>query len=229
MSRLPEECLWLLAPEFEVGFWSTCTDVPSFMAWRAATDPTPGYEFHRTMLQVLQHGTEPRPWALKSPVHLTRLAGLLAVYPDARIILTHRDPVRTVPSTVSTVALGRWLRSDDVDPKAIAASVGFGLGFILNGLAGQRDSLPEGQVAHLHYLDLLRDPVAAITATYDTLGLTVDPGLPDRIRDYLAARPQDKHGVHRYDATALGLDADVIRRDFAPYTEAFGVEAEPAR
>jgi hypothetical protein len=225
-SRLPEECLWLLAPEFESGFWATCTDVPSFLGWRAFTDPLPGYRFHRTMLQVLQRDREPKPWALKSPVHVTRLAAIFAVYPDARVIHTHRDPIKTVPSAVSTIVAGRWLRSDAVDPKAIAGSIALGFSMMLNGAADPRIGLPEDQIADLHYLDLLRDPVGAITGAYESLGMPVAPELPDRIRAYLAARPQDKHGVHRYSAADFGLDVEEIRRTFLPYTEAFGVEHE---
>lgn len=225
-ATLPEECLWLLAPEFELGFWSTCAEVPSFLAYRSMTDPVPGYRFHRLMLQVLQHEVPARPWALKSPVHLSRLPALFAVYPDARVIHTHRDPVKTVPSSVSAVATGRWLRSDHIDPVAVGASVGMGLRFILNGSVEQRPSLPAGQVADLHYLDLLRDPVAAVAGAYEQLGLPFAADFPDRIRAYLAARPQDKHGVHRYAPADFGFDADELRRDFLPYTEGFGVEAE---
>lgn len=225
-SRLPEECLWLLAPEFDMGFWSTCTEVPSFLAWRAGTDPAPAYRMHRTMLQVLQAGTEPKPWALKSPVHLGRLPALLAEYPDARIILTHRDPVRTIPSAVSTLTAGRWLRSDAVDRRAIAAGVGFGFPLLLNGLAAGRDALPAAQVAHVHYLDLLRDPVGTIRSAYEHLGLEFGPDLPARIEGYLAGRKQDKYGVHRYPVADTGLDLDQVREQCRPYTEAFGVEAE---
>jgi hypothetical protein len=225
-ARLPEECIWLLAPEFDSGFWATCTSVPSFLAWRAGTDPLPAYATHRSFLQVLQRGREPRPWVLKSPVHLSRLPALFAVYPDARVIRTHRDPVRTVTSAVSTVATGRWLRSDAVNPLDVAASVGFGFQMILNGAADQRGSLPDGQVAELHYLDFLRDPVAAIAQAYSDLGMAVAPELPDRITRYLAARPQSKFGTHRYSLADYGLDAATIRREFAPYIEAFGVVAE---
>ena len=87
----------------------------------------------------------------------------------------------------------------------------------------QRPSLPAAQIADLQYLDLLANPVEAIESTYDQLGLPFDTRMPDRIRSYLAARPQDKHGQHRYSAADFGLDTDQIRKDFAPYTEAFNV------
>jgi hypothetical protein len=225
-ARLPEECLWLMAPEFDLGFWSTCVDIPSFSGWRAFTDPVPSYRYHRSFLQVLQHDQPGRTWVLKSPLHLSRLAALLAVYPDARVIRTHRDPVRTVPSTVSTVALGRWLRSDAVDPLAVSASVTVGLQMILNNAAQEQSSLPAGHVADLQYMDFLRDPVDAIARVCEDLGLPLAPDLGSRIARYLEARPQTKHGVHRYRAEDYGLDAERIRRDFAPYIDEFGVETE---
>ena len=91
-ARLPEECLWLMAPQFDLGFWATNVDVPSWMAYRAFTDPAPTYAMHRAFVQVLQGGA-PTSWLFKSPVHLGRLPALLAEYPDARIIRTHRDPL----------------------------------------------------------------------------------------------------------------------------------------
>ena len=180
------------------------------------------------MLQVLQsQAPKPaRPWVLKSPMHLMRLPAVFAIYPDARVILTHRDPVKTVASSVSTLAAGRWVRSDDVDTDKIAATSGFALSYTLNALGEQRSQLPAGQVADLHYLDLVRDPVGSIEAAYGKLGLPFDARMPDKIRDYLAARPQNKHGTHRYSAADFGLDPAEIRETFKPYTEAFGVQSE---
>lgn len=226
-AELPEECLWLFAPEFDTGFWATCTNIPSFLAWRSGTDPLPTYQWHRRMLQLLTHESDQpaRPWALKSPMHLMRLPALFAVYPDARIIMTHRDPVKTLPSSISTLIAGRRVRSDD-DPAALVAGSEFGLQFVLNATVAQRPSLPAAQIADLQYVDLMTDPVGAIENTYDALGLDFDAAMADRIRAYLAARPQDKHGKHRYSAADFGLETDQIRKDFAPYTEAFNVALE---
>ncbi len=227
-ASLPEECLWLLAPEFDSGFWAANSDIPSFLAWRAGTDPLPAYRMHKLMLQVLQQQADhpARPWALKSPMHLMRLPALFAVYPDARVILTHRDPVKTVTSSVSTLAAGRWVRSNDVDTELIAASSGFGLSVMLNALVEQRSQLPPGQVADLHYLDLISDPVTAIEKAYAGLGLPFDPALPGKIGAYLAGRPQHKHGEHRYAAADFGLDPGQLRETFLPYTDAFNVQYE---
>ena len=227
-ARLPEECLWLFAPEFESGFWVTCANIPSFLLWRAGTEREPGYRTHRAMLQVLQHGAPLRPWVLKSPVHVMQLEALFAVYPDARVIQTHRDPLRTVPSAISTVATGRWLRSDAVDLSQITASIAFGFTMMLNGIAAQRTAgrLPTAQIADLHYVDLLRDPIGAIAGVYETLDMAINDNSTARMRAYLDARPQDKHGTHRYSLADYGLDADTLRTQLEPYISTFQVEAE---
>src|SRR6478672_7971935 len=165
-AGLPEECLCLVAPQFDHLFWTTNTNTPFFTAFRATTDPIAVYECHRRFVQVLQGG-RPTTWVFKSPMHLGRLPALLAVYPDARILRTHRDPAKTMPSSVSTLVHGRWTRSDHVDPAEIASSAVFGLTMMLNGIAAPGAALPPGQVAELQYLDLLADPVDAISRAYD--------------------------------------------------------------
>lgn len=224
-AGLAEECLWLMAPIFDLGFWSACTDVPSFLMHRAMVDAVPTYRYHKMFLQVLQGERPDRTWVLKSPVHLSRLPALVAVYPDARIIRTHRDPVKTVPSAASTLAHGRWVRSDVYEPMAVGASSAFGFEMMLNSLAAQPSP---GRIAELHYIDLVGDPVGAIRSAYDTLGLGFTDEFAGRIVRYLQQRPQHKHGHHRYGAADFGLDAADIRARFEPYTSAFGVAAEDA-
>lgn len=229
-ATLPEECLWLMAPAIDMGFWTTCTNIPSWFAWRASTDVAPVYRFHRRMLQTLQHVApdEPRTWVLKSPVHLSRLAPIFAEYPDARVIHTHRDPVKTMPSSASAVYGGRWLRSDAIDPLPTGTMVGFGLQMSLDAVRAQRTSgaIPDDRIVDVHYLDLLRTPVDAMAALYERLGLTFRDEDADRIRAYLAARPQHKHGVHRYRAEDFGLDVTDLRTRFAPYVAHYGIEEE---
>jgi hypothetical protein len=159
-------------------------------------------------------------------MHLSRLPALLAVYPDARILRTHRDPVKTIPSSVSTLVQGRRTRSDHVDPLEVAAGSGVGLTMMLNGIAAPEAALAPGQVAEVQYLDLLADPVATIARAFDDLGVMMDPSLPDLVRGYLAARPQGHQGVHRYSLGDFGLDAETIRADLAPYIETFSVPSE---
>ena len=86
------------------------------------------FAWHRAVLQTLQHGRPEKSWVLKTPGYLMMLDAVLAEYPDARLMLTHRDPARTMPSTVSTTATVQWLRKDDVDLAGLVATVGAAFG-----------------------------------------------------------------------------------------------------
>src|SRR2546422_2291535 len=121
-ARLPQECVALTAHEFASMLFSTTHHVPSYDRWLESADLRPVYASHRRQLQYLQWRCRGERWVLKSPGHLWALDALLAVYPDARIVQTHRDPLRVVASLTSLVTLLRGLASDRVDPLAIGAA-----------------------------------------------------------------------------------------------------------
>ena len=99
-SDLPVECVTLTSPSFCGVHWVMVLGVDN-----APMDAEVSYRFERRLLQALQHGKEPGQWLLKSPAHLFTLDALLAEFPDAQIVQTHRDPAKTMPSTVSTQAM----------------------------------------------------------------------------------------------------------------------------
>jgi hypothetical protein len=229
-ATLPVECVTIMAPEFDIGHWAVAVDTPTFAAARAADDPEPAYRFHESILQVLQHGQPVRRWLLKTPNHLGRLATLFALYPGARVILTHRDPVRTIPSTVSTVAMTRWLRTDHVKLDELAFAIDSAFQAMLTQVtdARQRGGLPEAQIADVHFKDLMRDPVDTIRRAFAKLDVEFDDGFAGRIRAYLHAKPQGKHGTHRYAPEDWGMQTDALREAYAPYVNHYGIEPEEA-
>ena len=155
------------------------------------------------------------------------LDDLLAAYPDASVIVTHRDPAKTMPSTVSTTAVVQWLRTDQVELDGLAALIGALFGDALNAVARRRDdgSLP-GVFADVRFADLMTDPVGAIGSAYRSIGREISDDHRRAIVDYLHAKPRDKHGTHRYSAEEWGFDANALRRDLAPYIERFDVALE---
>jgi hypothetical protein len=218
-AHLPMECIAIQQPSFGGYHWAMAVDVPGY-----ALDFEAAMAYHRAVLQSLQLGAPRRTWVLKTPVYLMMLDLLYATYPDASVIMTHRDPVKTIPSGISTLATVRWLRSDHVD---LAKMDGYGSGILLHMLV-QRDqagTLP-GRLAHVHFADLMRDPVATIERLYDGLGRKFSPVHADKIRDYLAHKPKGKFGAHKYKPEDWGLDPARIRRDLAPYMAYYGVARE---
>jgi len=218
-SRLPMECIAIHQPAFSGYHWSMAADIPGFEPDFAAA-----MAYHRAVLQSLQHGAPRRTWVLKTPVYLMMLDLLYTTYPDAVVVVTHRDPIKTLPSGLSTLGAVRSLRSDHVDLDAMSA---FGSGLLLlNLMQRERDGTLPGRTFHLQFADLMRDPIGAMERLYEGIGRPFQAVHADRIRDYLAHKPKGKFGAHKYTAEDWGLDPAQIRRDLAPYMEYYGVPRE---
>jgi hypothetical protein len=153
---------------------------------------------------------------------------LFAVYPDARVVQIHRDPLKTVPSTISLMGTIKSMRSDHVDAGALAPWVSFGYGMMLDDTIDGRASgaLPDAQFVDVRYADLMAEPVAAVTSVYERLGWELPASFGDAVRDHLAARPKDVRGVHRYSLADTGLDPTAERERFRRYQDRFGVPDE---
>ena len=224
----PQECIFLMAHELASEHFSGVLDVPTYAYWLATHDLTPSFRFHRRMLQTLQWPCPAERWLLKAPSHLPVLPALFAVYPDARIVLTHRDPAKTVPSTASLMATLRRMRRDHVDAGALAKLLVRGVAMGLEKMMSERatGATPDAQFVDVRYADLMKDPLAAIRSIYDRLEMELPAETAERMRAYLAAKPRGKHGSHRYDLASLGIDLARLRSRYARYAERFGVPEE---
>ena len=100
-GRMHKECVSSMSFVFRSEEFTARYHVPSYARWLGTCDMTPAYEWHRLVLQVLQRRFANTHWVLKSPVHLHSLPTLLAVYPDARLVITHRDPLTVLGSVTS--------------------------------------------------------------------------------------------------------------------------------
>ncbi len=227
-ARVPQECIYLTAHEFTSDLLSGNYQVPSYAAWLARADLIPAYRTHRRCLQLLQWRCRGERWVLKAPSHLWALDALLEVYPDARIVQTHRDPLAVVASMTSLMATLAWLRSDRVDPEALGHSAVRSIGFMLKRAMALRDAAQLGpdRICDVRYQDFLRDPIATLAGLYDQFGIAWRSDVESRMRAHLAARPKDRHGAHVYRFEQTGLDAGEARERFRAYRERFDVPAE---
>jgi hypothetical protein len=228
-GALPTECIFLTAHEFASEHWSGVHDVPTYNKWLIGTDLRPAYRWHRRQLQFLgQHDAPDAQWVLKAPSHLGALPALFATYPDVWVLQTHRDPVRTLPSTISLMATLRWMRSDRVDVDRLARTMVRGVAMLFEIVQTMRTdgTLPDDRFVDVAYADLMRDPVATLRTVYDRTGRAWPEDFEDRIREYLAAKPQAVHGAHRYDLADFDLAEADVRDRYASYVERFGVVTE---
>ena len=228
-ARLPQECVALTAHDFASMVFSTTHRLPSYQAWLDAADLGWVYASHRRQLQYLQWRCRGERWVLKSPAHLWALDALLAVYPDARIVQTHRDPLKVVASLTSLVTLLRSLASERIDPFAIGAEWAPRLAAGLERtMAVRARGLPAtARVFDLHFADFMRDEMGMVRRLYAHFDLELSAEAEARMRRFLAENPRDRRGVHRYTLADAGLDPATERGRYAAYQERFGVASEP--
>jgi hypothetical protein len=224
----PNECIFITMNEFLSDQWSGCHVVPTYEAHLRRSDHRGAYRFHRRFLQTLQQRRSSERWVLKAPSHLAHLREIFEVYPDARVVHIHRDPLRTIPSTLSLMGTLKWMRCARVDMSAAARQLpaGYAAMFRAEIELRARSALPDERFVDLRYHDLMADPTGAIAKLYERLGWTLSADLRGRMADYLSRKPRHARGPHPYSLAAFGLDPSAERERFASYQRRFDVPDE---
>ncbi len=225
-ARMPEECLTLMAFDFKSQIFNYQFNVPSYELWLEEQDLLPVYETHRRLLQQLQWRCPRKRWVLKAVGHLWGLKEIFAVYPDVRIVQTHRDPLRVIGSLTSLMTLGLGMTSDEIDSSAIGTHWADSWIKALQKTIDFRDSgaVPEQRFFDVHYNESMKDPVAMIARIYAHFGIEFSAGAERRITDFLANNPKDKLGAHRYTLQQYGLDPEKLKQRYQFYLDRFDVD-----
>src|SRR5205814_2649043 len=155
---LPQECVSLTSPTFMSDQFDTMYNMPTYRAWFFSQDLRPAYEFHRRSLQQLQFRKSAERWVLKAPAHMFAAPTLLSIYPDAKFVQIHRDPIEAVASVSSLVTILRRVFSDDVDPIQIGQDAMSYWSQALKTFLHTRDQLPAERVCDLRYDEIRHDP-----------------------------------------------------------------------
>ena len=222
----PEECRHLFVQSFLDHTFDSNASIPGYTKYFEAQDMRAAYERHRDVLKLVGSSTPEKRWVLKYPAHMRELDTLLSIYPDACIVQTHRDPVKVLPSICSLVTGWRSLYEGSADAKAIGAwQLDMYAGMIDHAMDVRARSNPE-QFYDFSFRELITDPVAAIERMYAHFGIEATPEGNARMRAWIAANPQGKHGGHKYTLGEFGLVEGEIRERFARYANRFGVQAE---
>ena len=223
---LPQECIAIHAQVFMGIQFHTTHDVRSFENWFERDSQDLAYDFHRRLLQHLQAQRSGKRWVLKAPGHLFSLAALLRRYPNAKIVQTHRDPLRVMASMASHATVLRRAFSDSANPQQIAADWAERWARALDEFLAVRDRAPAEQFLDVSYESIERAPFATVERVYDFLGWPLTDEARAAMAGFLAANPKDKHGAHRYTLEQFGLERAAQTRRFAHYCERFELRIE---
>jgi hypothetical protein len=212
----------ILALDFRVA--ELVLPVPDFTAWWRATRHTTAFAYHERILRMLHSCRAPTRWLLKYPAYLFQLPDVVAQYPTARFVMTHRDPVAALPSTCSTILDSREKRLPALptDRRRLGAQM---LEHWIDGMhraLAARAVLGEQRFIDLSQHEVETDPVGTAQRVYDFAGLR----LPDDVRRgmarWAAENRRGARGEHRYRGSDFGLAAEEIRSAFGEYLDRFG-------
>jgi hypothetical protein len=224
----PQECSEITAHVFASLRFDTTYRVPSYRHWLDGRGHEDAYRFHRRFLQHLQHqaGGAGR-WVLKCPDHIFALAAIRRVYPDARIVFVHRDPLAVLLSVARLTGVLRRPFARHVDKIEIgrADSDRWLMATALMIAAAEQQPFAE-PILNVHYADLVHDPLGTVAAIYRHFGFGLSPPAGDRIRRLVANKPDGGYGARRYRFAEHGLDAGRERERFAHYVAHFAIRPE---
>lgn len=220
------ECWPLLQNSFMSEISGTHGRVDGYIEWLWKQDLTPAYRYHRRQIQLLTAARPASRLVLKHPGHLGYIDDLLQVYPNARIVWLHRDPVETIASMCNLCALARANRTDSLDPEHIGASVVVATRWRFDRGVQARERHAPGQFLDVQYRDLTRDPIATAARIYDWLGFPLTAEVQTALELYMQRNRQERRG-HRtdYNLATFGLDAATLRTQFRDYCERFQIGA----
>jgi Sulfotransferase family len=227
-ARSPQECSEITAHVFASLRFDTTYRIPGYRRWLDETGHLEAYRFHKRFLQHLQHQTPSAGhWVLKCPDHIFALSAVRAVYPDARVVFVHRDPLAVLPSVARLTEVLRRPFTRHLDKLEIGRQDSDRwLTATELMIAAADEPCFEVPILHIHYLNLVNDPLGTVAGLYRHFGRVLDPRTASRIGRLVEAKPNGGYGVRRSRLEEYGLDPALERDRYAGYMRRFGVRAE---
>ena len=218
-----EECFFLLENDMAVlTFWV------GFAAYEYANDMlewdmTEPYESHKLQLKILNAQKSAKRWVLKCPWHIWNMDALMAVYPDAQIIFTHRDITKALASHCSLSAKMASKLKRSLDVKELGQ---FWLEYARIGLdraMAAREKIPESQLYDVRLKDMMASPMTVLQDIYAHFNLEFTEEIAGLLEARISEKPTSQEGEHEYSIEEFGLTNEQVRETLKTYNERFGV------
>lgn len=213
----PMECLDLMALDFRSQMFPAFAMVPTYADWLMDADMESTYRYERRVLKLLQWGEEPRPWRLKAPAHLLFLPDLDKAFPDARFVMTHRDPTEVILSIATVYTEIASIFSDGLDPHFMGElnvrlwSEGMRRAIVF------RDAGNDHRFHDIHFRAMHDDPVGQVRALYAWLGEEVSPEFESRMASWWEENTASREVRDKPDPERFGVDLDEVSKLFGDY------------
>lgn len=221
----PEEDMMLSEATFRQPFIGGYLASDSYMQWLMQADMTPMYDYLVMQLKYLQwqnRGHGRRPWLLKTPLYFGNEEWLLKALGKLRLVVTHRDPAKAIPSIASTTLGWRALYADAPDSIKTGSSMVDMFAAAAQQHIQWREKHPHVPVLDLGFDEVTGDGMAAVEKVYQFLDLPLQSEARQAMESWQRANSAGKHGQHRYQAADMGLSETEIHQVFAAYIQRFG-------
>lgn len=219
----PDEEILILGQMFVSTMVEGMTFVPGFTRWLDDYDQSRGHEDLKTILQYLQWQEPSRrgsKWVLKSPSNLPYAEVAAKAFPDALLIMTHRDPLQTVPSYVSMQAalykLGATIDDRDVGAFWFPRLVNW-----MKRFEVARERIGEDRFVDIDYREVARDPLRQAQRVLERMGLPADGGSEAAMAEFMAGNQREQRPTHDYSLERFGLDEEEVKQAFAQYRDRY--------
>lgn len=224
----PEECHAFMEQSYAAAGLNNLFRVPAYFDYLLdKSDFELAYGIHKRQLQLLQWRMGTPRWALKYPNHVLAMDAILKVYPDARFVMTHRDPVQTLASISKMSLKLREVRYDSpIDPHQVGRDM---LHFVqrhIDRIMAFATGPHADRVTHVDYYHLLDDPSAAMLDVHAGLGIDSPDGVRDAVAQWRKNNPKNARGANDYSLAQFGLDADAVAEQFGLYMRHFDIPRE---
>ena len=217
----PQECVGITALNFVSFQFLAMAYIPSYHDWFMRANQVQNLRWHRRFLQYLQSGgISAMRWLLKSPVHLMRFPAIFDVYPDAKVIVTHRHPEKVIPSVASLISSMRSLYTSDEDSHRTGQEqLAIWSDYLKRFLSARTQLGRENQIVDVQFEDFRSDQLRVIDSIYARFGWNLHADDRKKMRHFLDEEQQGKHGAHEYSLSQFGLDSEMIAARFNDYID----------
>ncbi|MEM0955297.1 MAG: sulfotransferase [Pseudomonadota bacterium] len=222
----PDEDIMLLEQSFYSYNIQSFAHVPGFDAWIESQNHRPGYDYLKLLLKFLQWqrrqtGQTVERWVLKAPHHLHFLDLVFEVFPDARIVQSHRDPVETIPSLASMIYELWRIYSDEADPTTVGEQWARKFAEGMQRSLAVREAVSSDRFLDLWFADTVSDPLGEIARVYDFIGMRLTPEAEAEMRQWQDFNRRELRPGHDYSLDTFGFTEEALCRQFAEYRERY--------